>query len=53
MSVPPYWIYDCIHKGAIAISQDEATELYLFPDLPETLKQLQKLKVGEICNLRF
>ncbi|WP_225226335.1 hypothetical protein [Komarekiella delphini-convector] len=53
LSVPPYWIYDRIHKGAIAISRDEATGLYLFPDLPETLKQLQKLKVEEICNLRF
>ena len=53
LAVPPHWIYDRIHKGAIAISRDETTGLYLFPDLPETLQQLQQLKAGQIYNLRF
>jgi DNA invertase Pin-like site-specific DNA recombinase len=53
LSVPPYWIYDRIHKGAIAISKDESTGLYLFPDVPGTLEQFQKLKAGLVYNLRF
>jgi hypothetical protein len=53
LELSPHWIYDRIHKGTIAISKDESTGLYLFPDLPDTLKQFQKLKDGLIYNLRF
>lgn len=53
LELSPHWIYDRIHKGTIALRRDETTGLYLFPDLPETLKQLHKLKAGEIYNLRF
>ncbi|WP_322506154.1 hypothetical protein [Chroococcidiopsis cubana] len=48
-----HWIYDRIHKGTIAISKDKSTGLFLFPDVPDTLKQFQKLKAGLIYNLHF
>ncbi|MBX9256210.1 recombinase family protein [Desmonostoc muscorum CCALA 125] len=35
LELPPHWIYDRVHKGTIAISKDESTGLYLFPDLPD------------------
>ena len=48
-----HWFYDRIHKGTIAIARDEKTRLYLFPDEPNTLTQLQRLKAGHIKHLRF
>lgn len=53
LKLSPHWIYDRIHKGTIAISKDESTGLYLFPDVPDPLLQFQKLKDGIIHNLRF
>ncbi|WP_231510454.1 recombinase family protein [Fischerella sp. PCC 9605] len=53
LELSPHWIYDRIHNGTIAISKDESTGLYLFPNLPDTLLQFQKLKAGELQNLRF
>ncbi|WP_017314043.1 recombinase family protein [Mastigocladopsis repens] len=53
LELSPHWIYDRIHKGTIAISKDESTGLYLFPDVPDTLEQFQKLKAGLVYNLRF
>jgi hypothetical protein len=53
VELPPHWLYDRIHKGTIAIKRNEATGLYLFPDLPDTLEQIKKLKTGQIQNLRF
>ncbi len=48
-----HWFYDRIHKGTIAIARDEKTRLYLFPDEPNTLTQLQRLQAGQIQHLRF
>ena len=44
---------DRIHKGTIAIARDEKTRLYLFPDEPNTLNQLQRLHTGQLKHLRF
>ncbi len=35
------------------IARDEKTQLYLFPDEPNTLTQLQQLQAGQIKHLRF
>ena len=49
----PYWFYDRIKKGTIDVSRDRETRLYLFPDTPETLEQLQALQAGHIDRLCF
>jgi hypothetical protein len=53
LSVNKHWIYDRIHNGTIAILRDECSGLYLFPDSPDTLTDLQKLRVGEVQHLAF
>ncbi len=53
LDVTAHWIYDRIHNGTIAIARDERTGLYLFPDNPGTLAELQKLRAGEIERLAF
>jgi hypothetical protein len=53
LKVAPYWIYDRIHKGTIALTRDEATGLYLFPDRPDTLHQFQQLRDGQLDRLCF
>jgi DNA invertase Pin-like site-specific DNA recombinase len=53
LNVPVHWIYDRIHNGTIVIARDERTRLYLFPDHPGTLRQLQKLRSGELQQLAF
>lgn len=51
LGVAPYWIYDRIYNGTIAIERDAKTGLYLFPDGPETLRAFQKLKAGKVDRL--
>ena len=51
--VSPHWLYDRIHNRTIEIERDAATGLYLFPDQPTTLRQVQKLKDGRLKKLRF
>jgi len=51
--VSPHWLYDRIHNRSIEIERDAATGLYLFPDRPTTLRQVQKLKDGQLKKLRF
>src|SRR3954470_4434292 len=53
LGVRPHWIYDRIHIGAIAITRDADSGLYLFPDAPSTLTGLQKLRAGEVDRLAF
>jgi DNA invertase Pin-like site-specific DNA recombinase len=53
LAVAPYWIYDRIHNGTIALSRDAATGLYLFPDRPDTLQQFQQLRDGQQDRLCF
>lgn len=51
--VSRHWIYDRIHNRTIEIERDAETGLYLFPDKPTTLHQVQKLKEGKLKKLRF
>lgn len=51
LDIPPYWIYDRIHKGVIHVTKEKKTGLYLFPDAPRTLEQFRKLKAGLIDQL--
>ena len=53
LDLTPHWIYDRIHNGTIQIAKDPATKLYLFPDHPTTLALFQRLRDGELQNLRF
>jgi hypothetical protein len=53
LAVAPHWIYDRIHNGTIALSRDEATGLYLFPDRPDTRLRLQQLRDGQCDRLSF
>src|ERR1700759_2579134 len=48
-----HWIYDRIHNGSIIVLRDEGSGLYLFPDTPDTLTDLQKLRTGEVEQLTF
>jgi hypothetical protein len=51
LDIPRHWIYDQIYKGAIHVTKDTKTGLFLFPDKPDILEQFQKLKAGLIHNL--
>lgn len=53
IEVSTHWIYDRIHKGAIVISRDPDTGLYLFPDKPKTLRQFKQFKAGKLELLCF
>ncbi len=53
LGVEPHWVYDRIHKGAIAVRRDAGTGLYLFPDRPGTLDMLEKLKAGTADRAAF
>jgi DNA invertase Pin-like site-specific DNA recombinase len=51
LDIPRHWIYDQIHSGVIHVKRDTQTGLYLFPDEPAILEQLQKLKDGLVHTL--
>ncbi len=53
LNISKHWFYDRIHNGTITIARDEKTQLYLFPDRPNTLTQLKRLQAGQIKHLRF
>jgi DNA invertase Pin-like site-specific DNA recombinase len=53
LGVRPHWIYDRIYTGTIAVTRNADSGLYLFPDVPNTLTQLQKLQAGEVRRLAF
>jgi DNA invertase Pin-like site-specific DNA recombinase len=49
----PHWIYDRIHNGTIEVARDAETNLYLFPDKPETIAQFKQLRAGKFQKLRY
>lgn len=51
LDVSTHWIYDRIHKGAINVTRDPQTNLYLFSNEPNTLEQFRKFKAGIITRL--
>jgi hypothetical protein len=53
LRVTPHWIYDRIDNGAIALSRDADTNLYLFPDEPRTIILFKQLRAGKLQKLRF
>jgi DNA invertase Pin-like site-specific DNA recombinase len=46
LGVTDQWLYYRIRCGQIAVARDAATGLYLFPDDPDLLTQLQHLTAG-------
>lgn len=53
LGVPQHWIYDRINNGTIAIKKDDSTGSYLFPDKPDTIQQLKKLRDGKIDRVGY
>jgi hypothetical protein len=53
LGVTPHWIYDRIYNGTIQVTRDQQTNLYLFPDSPETIAQFKQLRAGKIQKLRY
>ena len=53
LDVKVHWIYHHIDMRRIQVQKDASTGLYLFPDRPKTLEMFQKLKTGDVNNLRF
>jgi DNA invertase Pin-like site-specific DNA recombinase len=53
LDISPHWLYDRIAKGAIQITRDRVTGLYLFPDTMDTREQFHQLKDGQLPGLCF
>ena len=53
LDISPYWLYHRIDTGQIQVTKDPVTNLYLFPDEPQTLEQFKKFKQGILHNLHF
>jgi DNA invertase Pin-like site-specific DNA recombinase len=53
LGITPHWIYDRIHNGTIEVTRDAETNLYLFPDKPETIALFKQLLAGNFQKLRF
>jgi hypothetical protein len=52
LGVSPHWLYDRLANGRIQLEKDPTTGLYLFPDHPTTVEQLQQLQAGtctQVC----
>jgi DNA invertase Pin-like site-specific DNA recombinase len=53
VGVKPHWLYNLINRGIVEIERDTTTGLYLFPDRPETLDDLRRLKAGAIKKVSY
>ncbi len=53
LKITPHWIYDRIHNGTIKVARHRHTNLYLFPDKPETITLFKQLWAGKLQKLRF
>jgi DNA invertase Pin-like site-specific DNA recombinase len=51
LGVTPHWLYDRIHNGAIPVTKDPTTRLYLFPDDPALVERLRALSAGDRATL--
>ncbi len=51
--IAKHWIYDRIHNKTIKIHKCRKTGLYLFPDNPDTVGMLKRLKQGLCSELDF
>jgi DNA invertase Pin-like site-specific DNA recombinase len=53
LGVKAHWVYHLIRRGQILVTRDPATQLYLFPDCPETLEDFHRLQHGHISHVRY
>jgi hypothetical protein len=53
LAINPQWVYYQIKRGAVAITRDDATGLYLFPERPETIEAFRQLQAGQRPEVRF
>ena len=53
LGVPLHWAYQRLRRGEIVLPLDPVRKLYLFPDTPEALAQLQDLKAGRIHRVQL
>jgi len=53
LGVGQHWIYYQIRSGHLEVRRDQATGLYLIPEKAEAMKQLKKLKAGEVKSVRL
>ena len=53
LDVPRHWLYLRVQAGVIEVPFDPERKLYLFPDTPEAITQLKKLKAGRIQSVRL
>jgi DNA invertase Pin-like site-specific DNA recombinase len=53
LGIKPGWVYHQIHNGTIQVARDPETNLYLFPDKPQTITQFKQLRAGKLEKLRF
>lgn len=53
LNAPVHWVYDRIHNGTIRIARDPKTNLYLFPEGPNTVRRLRRLRKGLLQSVRF
>jgi DNA invertase Pin-like site-specific DNA recombinase len=53
LDVPLHWVYQRIERGEIQVPLDPERKLYLFPDSPQAIAQLKKLKAGLVHRVRL
>jgi DNA invertase Pin-like site-specific DNA recombinase len=53
LGITPHWVYHQIKRGTVVIQRDTQTQLYLFPDRPETLEAFGQLRAGHRKELRY
>ena len=53
LGVAEHWIYARIYRGRIQVARDTVSRLYLLPDHPDTLRQLQQLQTGTVKTVRL
>ena len=53
LQIAKHWIYDRIHNGTIQVALDRDRKIFLFPDTPMIISTFEKLKAGEIREVRF
>jgi DNA invertase Pin-like site-specific DNA recombinase len=53
LQIAKHWIYDRIHNGTIQVTLDRDRQIFLFPDTPMTITAFEKLKAGEVREVRF
>ena len=52
LGVTAHWLYHQMSRGVIEIERDADTRLYLFPDRPETIDELRRLKAGTVTHVK-